>query len=160
MASIQACLAGSQLARDQVILYFPQGLPGFERHHCFRIVDRAGLAPVACLQSIDSPDLNLWVAPVAAIDRDYCLELSREDLRTLGFEEARQPKSGEEILSLALLCAPDNGQLTANLLAPVVVNLKTRIAVQAVRTDRRYSHRHPILDTPAASLEPETASCS
>ena len=85
------------------------------------------------------------MAPVAAIDADYCLEVSGEDLRILGLDEAQQPKSGQEVLCLALLCAPENGQLTANLLAPVVVNLRTRVAVQAVRTDSRYSHRHPIL---------------
>jgi flagellar assembly factor FliW len=151
MASIQACLAGSRLARDQVILYFPQGLPGFERHRFFTAIERADLAPLVCLQSTDSADLSLWLAPVAAIDADYCLEVSGEDLRILGLDEARQPKSGQEVLCLALLCAPENGQLTANLLAPVVVNLRTRVAVQAVRTDSRYSHRHPILaETPCS----------
>jgi flagellar assembly factor FliW len=34
--------------------------------------------------------------------------------------------------------------LTANLLAPVFINLRTHTGVQAVRADRRYSHRHPL----------------
>lgn len=145
MASIQACLAGARLVRDQVILYFPQGLPGFEQERFFTVSERADLAPLVRLQSTDSPELNLWVAPVGAIDPAYELEMTREDLRTLGLDEQRQPQSGQEVLCLALLCAPENGQLTANLLAPVVVNLRTRVAVQAVRADNRYSHRYPIL---------------
>jgi flagellar assembly factor FliW len=32
----------------------------------------------------------------------------------------------------------------ANLLAPIVLNARTRVAVQAVRHDQRYSHRHPV----------------
>jgi flagellar assembly factor FliW len=37
------------------------------------------------------------------------------------------------------------------LLAPVVVNLGTRVAVQAVRADTTYSHRHPIASLQAPS---------
>jgi len=34
---------------------------------------------------------------------------------------------------------------TANLLAPVVVNLKTRRGLQAIQVDSSYSHQHPVL---------------
>jgi flagellar assembly factor FliW len=39
---------------------------------------------------------------------------------------------------------PASGPATANLLAPLVVNLAARLGVQAVRSDARYSHRHPL----------------
>ena len=41
---------------------------------------------------------------------------------------------------------------TANLLAPVVINRASGRAVQAVRSDRVYSHKHPLL--------PQEAPCS
>jgi flagellar assembly factor FliW len=34
---------------------------------------------------------------------------------------------------------------TANLLAPIVVNLKTHRAIQAIQADSGYSHQHPLL---------------
>ncbi len=80
------------------------------------------------------------VAPVAPIDPDYQLTLTPEDLDRLGLGQV----TPHEVVSLALLCAPEDGPLTANLLAPIVINIRTRVAVQAVRTDRRYSHQHPI----------------
>ena len=45
-------------------------------------------------------------------------------------------------------------EATANLLAPVVVNLKEQIGMQVIRADSSYSHRYPI---PAGK---EVASCS
>jgi flagellar assembly factor FliW len=43
--------------------------------------------------------------------------------------------------------------ITANLLAPVVISLATRRAVQAIASGSAYSHRHPL----AAQ---EVAACS
>ena len=34
---------------------------------------------------------------------------------------------------------------TANLLAPVVIHWRTRLAVQAIQADSPYSHQHPLL---------------
>jgi flagellar assembly factor FliW len=47
-------------------------------------------------------------------------------------------------LDLALLSIADGGRMTANLLAPIVINLADRVAVQAVRSDLKYSHQHPV----------------
>jgi len=80
--------------------------------------------------------------PVSAIDLAYSLELSPDDARVLGVDARKLSATAREILCLAILCAPENGPLTANLLAPV--NLATRIAVLAVRSDNRYSHRHAL----------------
>jgi flagellar assembly factor FliW len=65
-------------------------------------------------------------------------------LRRLKLDETRQPAAGD-VVCLALLSAAENGPLTANLLAPVVINLAAGRAVQAVRSDRAYSHKHPLL---------------
>jgi flagellar assembly factor FliW len=48
------------------------------------------------------------------------------------------------VLVLALVSLQDGFSATANLMAPVVLNLKTRRGLQAIRQDRVYSHQHPI----------------
>jgi len=73
--------------------------------------------------------------PVRSIDPGYETALAAEDRDVVG--------SGER-LELALLSAGRDGSLSANLLAPVVIDLATRRAVQAVRVDTKYSHRHPL----------------
>jgi flagellar assembly factor FliW len=135
------------------VLTFPAGLPGFEGHTQFAVVEQAELAPIVFLQSLTTPELCFLAAPVAAIDPQYTPSLSHEDLDRLGLDPAQQPVPGVDVLLLALLCAPENGPLTANLLAPAVVNLRTRLAVQAVRCDARYSHQHRI-EAGTSSMEP------
>ena len=129
---------------DDAVLEFPAGLPGFEDQTRFVLVERPAAAPIVFLQSLGLPDLCFLAAPLAAIDSAYDLAVTPEDLRRLGLDERRQPRPDEEVVCLAILSAPEDGPLTANLLAPVVIGKRTRRAVQAVRMDSRYSHRHPL----------------
>jgi len=120
---------------EDAILHFPSGLPGFEKHTRFLRVERSATAPIIFLQSLDSPDLCFATAPVHAIDPHYRLAITPEDQQILS-------PAGER-LCLAIL-APGKSGWTANLLAPLVINPKTRVAVQAVRADSVYSHQHPL----------------
>ena len=129
---------------ESSVLTFPCGLPGFESHTRFTVIEQPPLAPIVFLQSLDAPELCFLAAPVATIDASYALSITHDDLERLGLDGSRQPDPVHEVLCLALLCVPENGPLTANLLAPIVIHLRSRIAVQAVRTDTRYSHLHPI----------------
>jgi flagellar assembly factor FliW len=137
------------------VVSFPSGLPGFEHETRFVLLERIEWAPIVFLQSLADAELCFLAAPVGTLDPGYSLSVTGEDLEELNEDlnlvETRQPIPNEQVLCLALLCAPENGPLTANLLAPVVVNLRTRIAVQAVRADARYSHQHTI---------PTAAACS
>jgi|SRR5579862_90136 flagellar assembly factor FliW len=142
---------------DSAVLRFCSGPPGFTDQTRFALVERAELAPVVFLQSLNSAELCFLAAPAMVVLPAYELAMTSEDLERLGLSTARQPTPGSEVLCLALLCAPENGPITANLLAPVVVNLKTRAAVQAVRADARYSHRHAIGAGPSSDSEPGSA---
>jgi flagellar assembly factor FliW len=129
---------------DSSILKFCSGPFGFEDQILFTLVEQPDLAPMVFLQSLQSAELCFLAAPAGALLAGYDLTLTQEDLERLGLSTSRQPTPGREVLCLALLCAPENGPMTANLLAPVVINLDTGTALQAVRTDARYSHRHVI----------------
>jgi flagellar assembly factor FliW len=123
---------------------FPSGVPGFEHLRRFVLVEQAALAPLVFLQSLETPDLCFPAVAVCAIDPQYELEVSREDLEILNLDPSRQPEVGRDVVCLAIVAAP-KGLPTANLLAPIVINLSPRsssrrLGVQAVRTDARYSH--------------------
>lgn len=138
MAQIETRQFGTIEYDPAAALEFPSGLPGFEEAHRFVLIERPAAAPILFLQSLDSPDLCFPAAPVRAIDPDYELAMTPEDSRLLG------AKPTAEVIALAILTAPEDGTLTANLLAPVVIDRTSRRAVQAVRIDRRYSHRHAL----------------
>ncbi len=117
-------------------LEFPHGLPAFETERRFRLVEKP---PLLFLESEANPELSFLLLPVALIDPEYQLALSREDREAIG------ARSGCPLLCLAVVTAAEDWPPTANLLAPVVVNLEAGRAVQAVRSDSRYSHKHPLV---------------
>jgi flagellar assembly factor FliW len=135
---------------NSAVLNFPAGLPGFEDQTQFVLVERAESAPVVFLQSMKTPHLCFLAAPVNAVDAKYELSITRDDLKVLGLEGKGPFKAGTGVTCMAILSAPENGPLSANLLAPVVVNPRTGIAVQAVRIDSRYSPQFPLAARPSA----------
>jgi flagellar assembly factor FliW len=117
-------------------LEFPLGIPAFEAERRFRLIERD---PLLFLESETNPGLSFLLLPVALIDPDYRLALAPEDRETI------QASAKSPLLCLAVITAVEDSPPTANLLAPVVVNLDSRRAVQAVRSDSVYSHKHPLL---------------
>ncbi len=127
---------------EDAILHFPSGLPAFEGLSRFLLIEHPGTAPLVFLQSLESPDVCLPAVPVKAVDPNYELALTAEDVETLDTGAAPEEAN---LGCLAVVSVPATGPATANLLAPVVVNWRTRIAVQSVRSDTRYHHQHPIV---------------
>jgi flagellar assembly factor FliW len=121
---------------ESSVLDFPAGLPGFENKTRFVLLERIEWKPLVAIQSIDTPELCFFALPVESIDAEYRLCIAPEDERMLAL-------TGKP-LSLAILSATEASVWTANLLAPVVINKESRRAVQAVRADSLYSHRHPL----------------
>lgn len=130
-------------AEDFTIL-FPHGLPGFDHLRSFVLLSYPDTQPLVFLQSLEDPALCFITMPVLAADPAYRLEVSPEDLGLLGLPLRAQPRVGEDVLCLTVLSLREAGP-TANLLAPIVVNLKNRRAVQALCPESRYSHRQPLL---------------
>ena len=68
--------------------------------------------------------------------------VSAMQIETLNFDGA--PSIGENALALALIALHQDDP-TANLLAPIVINLSTQFAAQCIDPDMRYSHRYRLL---------------
>ena len=129
---------------EDAVIEFPSGLPGFEDERRFLPVEHPRSAPIMFLQSLLRPEVCFITLPVLAVAANYELSISPEDLRALEFDETRQPVIGVEALCLAVISVSEGAEPTANLLAPIVVNLKTRRAVQAIQENGLYGHRHPL----------------
>jgi flagellar assembly factor FliW len=134
-------------------LEFPRGLPGFDSRKRFVAVRFVESDPLVYLQSLEDPGLCFITAPVQTVDPKYRLKVSAEDLEQLGLPLAHQPRIGEDVLALTVVAIRETGP-TANLLAPVVVNLRNRRAVQAVSEEQGYSHQHVILPEESCMEQP------
>jgi flagellar assembly factor FliW len=137
---------GSISYKEDEVTQFPSGLPGFEKEMEFLVMEPSANAPLIFLQSLQHPDLCFLALPIQGLDPDYQPVMTREDLTTLGLDSGSQPMIGEDICCLAIIVVTENGPVTANLLAPVVINRANRRGVQAVRIDSIYSHQHPVME--------------
>jgi flagellar assembly factor FliW len=144
MPVFQTARLGAVSYPEDAVLEFPRGLPGFEGRRLFVAVQQPATAPLVFLQSLEDSELCFTTTPAPPLVPDYQLEISAEDLETVGLPSDRPPAIGVEALCLAVLAFHEGGA-SANLLAPIVVNLANRKAVQAVSPEGRYSHRHEIL---------------
>lgn len=144
MLLVETKYFGTLTCQEESVFDFPRGLPAFEDEKRFVPIELPQYAPLIFLQSLGQRELCFLTLPILVADRDYHLAVSREDLATLGLDAARQPQLGVEALVLTLVSLRDGILATANLMAPLVVNLKTRRALQAIRADSLYSHQHPI----------------
>jgi len=129
---------------EEAVYEFPSGLPAFENEKRFALLEAPDNAPLVFLQSAETPALCFLAFPILVVDREYRLAISPEDLVSLGLDVRRQPRIGAEVLALALLCVRDGFPVTANLLAAVVINVRNRRAVQAIRSDGAYSYQQPV----------------
>ena len=120
---------------------FPQGVPGFENRRQFVPVQNPQTAPILFLQSVEDASLCFTTIPVMVLDPRYRLRMVEPDLEVIGCPAGRQPRIGDDVLCLAVLAIRESGP-TANLLAPVVVNVRNLKAVQAVALESGYSHQH------------------
>jgi flagellar assembly factor FliW len=148
MPSAQTEQFGELNYSEESTLEFPRGLPGFEECRRFLLVEGQAPAPLVHMQSLEIQELCFLALPVRVIDKDYETALTAEERSLLELEAGA--KLGRTTLDLALLSVAPDGGLTANLLAPIVVNLANRVAVQAVRLDQRYSHQHALGKVEAA----------
>jgi flagellar assembly factor FliW len=121
------------------VFEFPWGMPGFTDQHRFLVLQLAEQPAFVWLQSLDDPGLALPAADPWRIFNDY---------------EPRMPAYAVEALSLqnpedfTILCVvvvtKDAEEMTMNLMAPIVLNLKTRRARQVMLETSGYSVKTPI----------------
>lgn len=133
------------------IVEFPEGLPGFEHLRKFVLIDRSDLKPLAFMQSLEAREVCFLTVPAPAIVPGYQVELTEEQ-RIL--DVPRRPAIGSDVQCLVIVTLRESGP-TVNLLAPVVIDLKTLRAVQAVMPESDYSYQHPLgepVETRAAQM--------
>ena len=150
MLSVETKYFGAISYEPDAILEFPRGLPGFEDRRQFLALNFDNTRPLIFLQSLEDTRLCFITLPVLVIDPQYQLRVSNEDREVLELPAGWSLRMGEDVLCLAVVSLRESGP-TANLLAPVVVNLRNRKAVQAVEAESGYSHQHALVPEEAAA---------
>jgi flagellar assembly factor FliW len=122
---------------DESVLGFPHGLPGFESHKSFALIEDPEHLPFRWLQSLaDLHVVFLIVDPRSVVGR-YEIRLADLDEACLELVEGEDP----EVFCIVVM--PDDPRsATINLKAPVTVNRARRRAKQVILTEERYPLRY------------------
>lgn len=128
---IDTYLFGKIDVSDESIITFPGGLPAFEHCKRFALVHEQGesQSPASyTLQSIEDPAVAFQIADPTVYGFHYELELTDEEISRL------KVASPDQVTVMLMLFRRDdkNGPIEANLRAPVLINTKTRLAMQKV----------------------------
>ncbi len=150
---INTPLMGEVDVEQRDLIFFPRGLPGFEKMHRWVLAGEDDDC-IKWLISADLGQITLPVADPALVDSNYSPSIPLEVLEEL--EIGRM----EDALLVVILNIPrqEPWKGTANLLAPLVINPASRRGRQVVLFDERYSVYSPLIsEKEVARIETEEA---
>lgn len=130
----QSSRFGELAVPETSIIEFPSGLVGFPRKMRFVMLDYK--APFSWLHSVDDPNLAFVVVDGYEFGKTLNLK------PPIGDKEIDLQESDEFAVLIIVTVRSDPKLTTANLKAPVFVNIRTRKGVQVIYDNPELSTRH------------------
>jgi len=133
---------GSVDVQDEDILLFPEALYGFDQEKEFALLplDPKIDSPMEWLQSLKTPELAFVVTDPFLFVPQYKMVLNDDEKHQLKIE------STESVVIRVIVTIPKvHTEMTANLVAPLVINQKNRLAKQIVLTSAEYDTKHYLM---------------
>ncbi|MFC4045821.1 flagellar assembly protein FliW [Dactylosporangium siamense] len=122
------------------VIDFVAPMPGFPDDRRFVLVRLEDTGMLYALTSVDSAGLRFLVVPPAQFFPDYAPEIDDDALAALGVSD------GEDLLVLLVVTAGDGVEdATVNLMAPIVLDQRSRRAVQLVLSRSGLSVRQKLV---------------
>jgi flagellar assembly factor FliW len=122
------------------IVTFNSGLIGLPQLKVFALIEDEESLPIRLLQCVSTPEFVFIVINPFTIYPNYDVEISDDDAAELGVT------SPSDVLVLAIVTVPEDIRyVTANLLSPIVINMKNKRARQILLSDTDYPINYRIL---------------
>lgn len=135
---------------DTKLMTFQDGVLGFPRHRRFALIQTAPDPAFFWMQSVEDPNLAFVVCDPLLFVPDYQVPIRKDDVATLDLRDLRD-------CQVLVIVNKVNGDLTANLLGPLVIGAHSLQGRQLVLSDKRYGTRHPLVAADAAHALAKTA---
>ena len=127
--------------KESDIIELPAGLVGFPELTRYVILDHDEKSPFKWLQSLDDGSIAFVLINPLLFRPDYSVEVSEAEVEELKLEDEK-----DAVISV-IITMPSNPQnMTANLKAPLVFNLKNRKGRQVILNHSEYTTRHNIME--------------
>lgn len=123
---------------QETAVRFVVGLPGLDEFTRYSLISLDD-GPVYWLQCTDEPAVGLPLVDAFTVDPTYAFDLPAADVYALGLN------APDEVMVLFVLTVPrGGGAVTANMLAPVVINRTSWTAKQVILEGAHYSIQAPV----------------
>lgn len=124
---------------EEDVITFKKGLPGFENLKKFIIVPFEDNEVFSVLISIEDMEVGIPVTSPFHVDETYEFKLSDERINELNVN------SHEEILVLnTVTLNSDMKNITINMKAPIIINIKGKIGEQIILDNEKYRIKEPL----------------
>ncbi|WP_062108985.1 flagellar assembly protein FliW [Bacillus niameyensis] len=136
---IQTKYHGEVKVKEDSILTFEKGIPGFPDEKKFTLLPLPDMSSVSVLQSIETPALAFVIADPYSFYKEYNFSLDENTVEQL------EISGSEDVSAFVILTVHDPFEkTTANLQAPIIVNVKTNHAKQVILNDENYKTKTPL----------------
>lgn len=124
---------------EEDVIIFIKGLPGFENLRKFIIVPFEDNNIFSILISMEDMEVGIPVISPFNIDESYEFKLSDEKIKELSVN------SPEDIMVLNAVTLNSNiKNITVNMKAPIIVNIKGKIGEQIILDNDKYKIKEPL----------------
>ncbi len=123
---------------EEKVIHFADGIPAFEDEHEFVIIPHDEESPYVFLQSLTTPELAFLMTMPFVFFPDYEFEIDDEN-------QAKLELTNQDDMLIYTLITVNGGKvqdMTANLMAPVVINTANMQACQIVLDRSSYNTKH------------------
>ena len=130
---------------EKKIVHFKNGIPAFEDEHEFIILPYEEESPYYFMQSLKSPDLAFLLTIPFLFFPEYTFEVDDESVKELDIQKQ------ESVFYYSMVTIPNGSirYMTANLVAPIVLNADNMQAKQVVLEKSNYTTKHRLFPEPA-----------
>lgn len=141
MIKVKTTRFGELEVKNNDVIELPSGLVGFPELKKYVLLDHDKESPFKWLQSLDDGAIAFVLINPLLFKPDYTVEVTEAEVSDLDL------KSEEDAVISVIITIPNNPQnMTANLKAPLVFNLKNRSGKQLILSNSAYTTRHNIME--------------
>ena len=129
---------------DDKIIHFPMGIIGFENLKNFALIydsDREERSNISWLQSMEEPLMVMPVINPMDITESYTPIIEDELIKNIG-----NPADADLLILVSMSIPSDLTKMTANLMAPFIINTVERKAMQVIVNNEDYPIKYNVYD--------------
>jgi len=140
---INTDLFGKIQIDENAIIEFESGLPGFQDEKRFTLIkDREHFTGVfSCLQSVENPSLAFTLLDTFSVLPDYNPLVDESDISDIG----EYVKDDLQVYNV-LFIAESVTDITVNLKAPIIINVKSKKGKQVIVDNAEYTIKYRIFE--------------